>query len=199
MLLKLRAPKQRNKTVKFAVSKGTQKALSTPLVSASLCVYVCFVALSYCLLSHQLHDLIENGTFCSQGTVTYSRLVTQQETELLLLQAKEQLSNSQGRDQLSSCAKSPLSEIRGYGGGGDTSQECVSSWDKLVDNRGGGNVQRKQLGNSGSALQSNFSKQVVKKGEHRPSKLGTHKRGQKHSLVIKKENAECKVVEKQNK
>lgn len=93
MLLKLRALKQLNKKVKFAVSQGTQKVLSAPLVSASLCVYVCFITLSRCLLSHQLHDLIENGTSCSRGSVTYSRLANQQETELLLPQAKEQFLN----------------------------------------------------------------------------------------------------------
>lgn len=34
----------------------------------------------------------------------------------------------------------------------------------------------------------------MKKGKHQPGKLGKHSRGQRHSLVIKKENGGCKVV-----
>lgn len=57
-----------------------------------------------------------------------------------LLQAKELVFSSQGRDRQPRGAMSPINETRRCGGRGDMLQECVSSWDHLVDSREGWNV-----------------------------------------------------------
>lgn len=122
--------------------QGSWRAFSSSLTRLSLCTSVSLLSLS--LLSHQLHGLTENGWHLLLPRNSYLLwTVTQQETELLLRQAKELLSNSQERDRLPSCVRVPIHENRGCGG--DILQEYVSFWDNLVGAKKKGCFQKSKI------------------------------------------------------